>query len=159
MTEAEWLLDLTKLMIMSKNSYFLLLITIGIFSCDDSEMIKSIDDSKGVIFEIRVKNPNPSTHYLFVGMIGYYPDKRVVFAGPDSIGIEHFYPDGEYKIDSRNYELFDTPTEYEFKISGINNLKTYEFNLTFETTDTLRTIKKSVLVNKNRNTYTIKVIK
>jgi len=104
---------------MKKNSFYLILLSIGIFSCEESEIIKSIDDSKGIIFEVRVKNQDPLTDYPWVGMVGYYPDKRVLFAGPDSIGIEQFYPDGEYKVDSRNYELFDTKTEYEFKISGI----------------------------------------
>jgi hypothetical protein len=45
---------------MNKGSSFFLLVTIGLFSCDDSETIKSINDSKGIIFEIRVKNPSPS---------------------------------------------------------------------------------------------------
>ncbi len=144
---------------MNKNIYFCLLIAIGIFSCDDPETIKSIDDNKGVIFEVRVKNPNPSTDYPWVGMVGYYPDERVVFAGADSIGIEYFYPNGDYRIDSKNYGLFDTSTEYEFKISGTNNLKSYTFNMVFNNSDTLRTIKKSVVINKYRNTYTIKEIR
>jgi hypothetical protein len=89
-------------------------------------------------------------------MNGYYPDKSLIFAGVDSIGIEHFYPDGEYQVESINYELVNAKTDYEFRLSGISSLKTYSYNLTFDTSDTLGATKKSVLVHKNGNTYTIK---
>lgn len=126
-------------------------------SCgDDSETVKSIQDTEGVIFEVNVKNPTPSTDYPWVGMVGYYPDKKVYFSGHDSIGVEPFYPDGEYQIDIRNYETFDIQTDYEFKISGISSLKSYQFSLTFDNNDTLRTIKKSIFVTKNNGTYTIR---
>jgi hypothetical protein len=126
-------------------------------ACDDSEIVKSITDSKGIIFEINLINPGTSTDYPWIGMTGYYPDGRVLFSGQDSIGIENFYPDGEYRIDSELISgQFKTKSAYEFKISGIVSSELHSFKMTFYSHDTVGTIKKIIIVEKDKNRYILK---
>lgn len=138
-----------------KQIFYCLFISFCIVSCDDSDENHAITDYEGLAIEI-MWDETGAKNADGIGLVIYDPQGVLIYAGQDSLAIFHSLMDGQYVCEVFTYKQVDK-TDYKIEVQGLNDKAIHTFTNSFSKSDTVGFKKRSLLILKNKERYTVDV--
>ena len=124
-------------------------------SCDGRDEDQEITDVAGPSLELNWDETTAGNAEA-IGLVLYGPESRLLYQGPDSVGIPNHLPDGQFVCQVEIQSELDK-TDYRIEVRGINDKNVYTFKDSFNDLDPVGFKKTALFIIKTKDSYTIAV--